>query len=121
MKKKKKDWLAITPPLFNCGSIEIHTNSKRLIKHMRASGAKVDDNYVEDIAGACIYSGLEPRGVLYVYVGDNLITTLVHECFHATVRYLAYVGVPVETNEPNETYAYMLDYLVGQGLPLIKS
>lgn len=87
---------------------------------MRASGAEVADDYMNNNAGACIYSGLEPRGVLYVYVGDGRLTTLVHECFHAAVRYLAYVGVPVEHNEPNETCAYLLEYLVGKGLPLIK-
>ena len=118
--KKKKDWLSITPPLFTAGRIEFHTDSKRLIKHMRATDADVADDFLDYSAGACIYDSLPAIGVLYIYVGDGKLTTLVHECFHAAVRYLAYMGVPLETDKANETYAYFLEHLVGVALPLIK-
>jgi hypothetical protein len=112
--KKKKDWVSIKPELFRAGVIEFHTNSKRMVKHIRANGGVCEDNYFDDCAG-CVHSTyLNTDGFLYVYVGDGKLTTLVHECFHAAVRYLAYVGVPLETNEPNETYAYFIEYLVGE-------
>lgn len=40
------------------------------------------------------------------------VGTLAHECFHATSAILNYVGTTL-TSETEESYAYLLDWLVG--------
>ena len=112
-------WKVIIPEMFRVGTIELHTSKKKLLKRMRKQGINVEDGYMDHCAGACVYTHLESKGVLYVLVADGRVTTLMHELFHVAIRYLAYVGVPVETNAPNETYAYFLEYLVGEFLPLL--
>jgi hypothetical protein len=110
---------AITPELFNAGIIELHTTRKSLIKSMRKAGIPCDDDYLTDVIGACVHDYLESNSVMYIYVGDGKLTSLIHELFHATIRYLAYVGVPVQTNEANETYAYFIEYLTREFSPLL--
>lgn len=110
--KSSKTWHVVRPELFNAGSIELHTSRRTLIKNVRAFGGTCEDTYLKDCAGACRYDDMDSNSRLYVYVGDGQLTTLVHECFHAAVRYLAWVGVPLEHNKSNETYAYFLEYLV---------
>lgn len=118
--KKKNTWVSITPPLFNAGRIEFHTRRDTLIKQMRSTGVECANDFLEDCAGACIYEELNQSSVMYIYVGDNRLTTLVHECFHAATRYLAWVGVKLEHDASNETYAYFLEHLVGEFEPLLK-
>lgn len=104
--KKKKSWIAITPEMFKAGSIEFHTDRETLIKRVRANGGKCEDDFLQDCAGACHYRDLYNNSIMYVYVGDGRLATLIHECFHASVRYLAWVGVPLEHDKANETYAF---------------
>lgn len=112
-------WKSIVPELFGVGRIELHTKRKKLIKHMRKIGISKEDDYLTDCSGACIYDYLESHGVIYVYIYSTQVSVLVHELFHTAIRYLAYVGIPVETNKPNETYAYFIEYLTRQFLPVV--
>lgn len=110
----------LIPELFSAGRIELHTTSKGIRKSLSKLGIQTDKDYLKDCAGACIHEHLQSTGVLLVYVSDRQLPTLIHELFHATVRYLAYVGVPVQTNESNETYAYFLEHLTREFLPVIR-
>lgn len=40
------------------------------------------------------------------------IATAAHECLHATMRILSYVGIPCVEYEANEAYTYLLEYLL---------
>ena len=53
-------------------------------------------------------------------VFDNSISTLVHECAHAAFYCCSDVGVPIHTDQPNETYCYLLDRMFSAFLPHIK-
>lgn len=112
-------WKSIVPELFGIGRIELHTKRKKLIKHMRKAGINKESDYLSDCSGACIYDYLGSHGVLYLYVYETKPSVLVHELFHAAIRYLAFVGVPIETDRPNETYAYFIEYLTREFLPLL--
>lgn len=118
--KNKKPWHAITPEMFRAGRIELHTHRSTLIKNLKANGAHCEPDFLKDCAGCCYYSPLYTDSVMYIYVGDGQLSTLIHECFHASVRYLAWVGVPLEHDEPNETYAFFLEYLVKEFNPVLK-
>lgn len=54
-----------------------------------------------------------------VGVFDNSISTLVHECAHAAFYCCSDVGVSVQTDQPNETYCYLLDRMFTHFLPHI--
>lgn len=118
--KKKKSWVSIRPEMFRAGNIEFHTNTRTLVKNIRAAGTSCKRDYFDHCAGACRYSTLQEHSVLYIYVGDGKLDTLVHECFHAAVRYLAWVGVPLVHNSSNEAYAYFLEYLVREFKPILE-
>lgn len=55
-----------------------------------------------------------------VGVFDGSIATLVHECAHATFYCCSDVGVGIKTDQPNETYCYLLDRMFSSFLPYIK-
>lgn len=118
--KKKNTWVSIVPPLFNAGRIEFHTRRDTLIANMRSTGAECANDFLEDCIGACVFEELNHSGTMYVFVGDSKLTTLVHECFHAVTRYLAWIGVKLEHDAANETYAYLLEHLVEEFEPLLK-
>lgn len=44
------------------------------------------------------------------------ISVAAHECLHATMRILSYVGIPCFIDEANEAYAYLHEYLLEQVL-----
>lgn len=43
---------------------------------------------------------------------NNEIAVAAHECLHATMRALSYIGISCYDNEPNEPYTYMLEYIL---------
>lgn len=53
-------------------------------------------------------------------VFDGSVSTLVHECAHATFYCCHDVGISVETEKANETYCYLLDRMFSHFLPYIK-
>ena len=40
------------------------------------------------------------------------IAIAAHECLHATIRVLSFIGIPCFENEANEAYTYLLEYLL---------
>lgn len=44
------------------------------------------------------------------------IGTAAHECLHATMRILSFIGIPCFANEANEAYTYLLEYILEQVL-----
>lgn len=44
------------------------------------------------------------------------IAVAAHECLHATMRILSFVGIPCFENEANEPYTYLLEYILEQVL-----
>lgn len=115
-----KSWSSAVPPLFSIGSIEFHTDTQCMLKRMNRAGANYPADYLEGCSGVVVYEGLDKVGVLYVGVFDGKLSTAVHELFHASVRYLAWVGVPLEHNESNEVYAYFLEWLTGTFAGLVQ-
>lgn len=53
-------------------------------------------------------------------VFDGKLSTLVHECAHATFYVCNDIGIDIETNQRNETYCYLLDRMFSHFLPHIK-
>lgn len=118
--QKIKSWVSVQPPLFEVGRIEFHTNPKKMLKRMNKAGASYNDDYLDDCSGVVVYEGLAASGTLYVGVFNQCSSTLAHEIFHAAVRYLAWVGVPLEHDSGNETYAYLIGWLTEQFSPVLK-
>lgn len=44
------------------------------------------------------------------------IAVAAHECLHATMRILSFIGIPCFDNEANEPYTYLLEYILEQVL-----
>lgn len=44
------------------------------------------------------------------------ISIAAHECLHATMRILSFIGIPCFENEANEPYTYLLEYILEQVL-----
>ena len=44
------------------------------------------------------------------------IAVAAHECLHATMRVLSFIGIPCFYNEANEPYTYLLEYILEQVL-----
>ena len=44
------------------------------------------------------------------------IAIAAHECLHATMRVLSFIGIPCFENEANEPYTYLLEYILEQVL-----
>ena len=44
------------------------------------------------------------------------VAVAAHECLHATMRILSFIGIPCFENEANEPYTYLLEYILEQVL-----
>ena len=44
------------------------------------------------------------------------VAVAAHECLHATMRILSFIGIPCFENEANESYTYLLEYILEQVL-----
>ncbi|WP_227136728.1 hypothetical protein [Kosakonia radicincitans] len=55
-----------------------------------------------------------------VGVFDGLLSTLVHECAHATFYVCNDTGIDIDTGQRNETYCYLLDRMFSHFLPYIQ-
>lgn len=103
-------------PLFNVGKVEFITSYDEAQQRILDLGLAYS---VHDSLGFVEYTVLGSDGVLLLCVFDGKITTLAHEVFHAAVRYLAYVGVPLVPNAANETHAHLIEYLMDKALPCL--
>ncbi|WP_369461983.1 hypothetical protein [Citrobacter braakii] len=74
------------------------------------------------MSGLCRHFVNEATGenIYIIGVFSDGVTTLVHECSHATFFVCHDFGVKVDTGSANETYCYMLDRMFSHFLPFIK-
>lgn len=72
---------------------------------------KIGFNFDLDCSGLFVYPDTEQSFDYAICVFDGSISTLVHECWHATQRILEDVGNPVIEGAANETHAYMMEFL----------
>ena len=63
----------------------------------------------------------QKNNIWFIAFNKNKIShgTIAHECFHATVRVLQRKGI-MYSEETEEAYAYMLDFLVGKVTEILK-
>lgn len=108
--------LLIDIPLFNVGKIEVITNYDEAQQRVLDLGLTYS---VRGSLGFVEYTTLPSDGVLLLCVFDGKVPTLAHEAFHAAVRYLDYVGVPLVPGAANETHAYLIDYIMDKAMPCL--
>ncbi|MDU5780751.1 MAG: hypothetical protein E6Z83_08065 [Pantoea sp.] len=96
-------------PLFHCANIYLCRSKDEWIQAESSIGLPPADligsagrcrEFVNDVSGERLY---------LIGVFDDSLATLVHECAHATFYCCNDVGVTVKTDQPNETYCYLLD------------
>lgn len=107
-------------PLFHCANIYLCRSKEEWIQAERCLG--VDDADLSFANGRVRhFSNEDTGGNLYlVGVFDNSISTLVHECAHATFYCCSDVGVTTNPADANETYCYLLDRMFTAFMPHIK-
>lgn len=108
--------LLIEVPLFNVGKVEFITSYDEAQQRVVDLGLVYS---VRDTLGLVEYATLQSDGVLLLCVFDGKVATLAHEIFHAAVRYLDYVGVPLIPGAANETHAYLIEYFMDKMLPCL--
>ncbi len=101
-------------PLFDVGRVEFHKDRDQMRAGMdMVSGLDDSDKDLSHSAGCCVYGAWDGTDfVWFVGVFDGKVGTIGLECFHATVRILSQVGVPIQKDAANETAAYLLGWLV---------
>lgn len=85
---------------------------------------KIYENIVYDIVGdtccaesSYYYDSANGCGLIELHYHPNSskeIAIAAHECLHATMRTMSYIGIPCFKDESNEAYCYLHEYLVEQ-------
>jgi hypothetical protein len=120
-KTKAPDWFDI--PVF---PIPIY-NGKVMLTTTRDEWASVAATYDSDpdsdeCKGLSIRHYTPNEGRIYVIgVFDGAIDTFVHELAHATFHILGDVGVELVDNGANESYTYLIAYLMREVFPVFLS
>lgn len=107
-------------PLFNTAWVYLCTSKDEWRQAEAVLGVELAD--VSHNSGICRHFMNETTGenVYLVGVFNGSISTLVHECAHATFYCCSDVGVTTKPDEANETYCYLLDRMFSHFLPFIK-
>lgn len=94
-------------PLFHCANVYLCRSKEEWVQAESALGVPLAD--ISMLNGICQHFVNEAAGENLYLIGvfDNRISTLVHECAHATFYCCHDVGVTVDTGEANETYCYL--------------
>lgn len=103
--------LKLKIPLFETGTIEVYTDRRKAKRAFARLGIAGDVNQMD---GCFAYEAYDTHGVFVLCVFDGRLGSVAHESFHAAVRILHTVGVPLLPNSPNEAHAYLVDYLVSR-------
>lgn len=114
-KKKHVKRYSREVPLFDVGRVEFHTDRDAMRRGMDyASGLTEEDKDISCCSGCCVFGAYDEGGgwVWFVGVFDGKPGTVAHESFHAAVRILSTVDVPIQKNAANETAAYLIGWLV---------
>lgn len=107
-------------PLFKNAHVYLCTSKAEWIQAEASIGLPAAD--LKGINGRCRQFIHEDTGESLYLIGvfDGRSATLVYECAHATFYCCHDVGVTIETDQPNETYCYLLDRMFSHFLPHIK-
>ena len=65
------------------------------------------------------HDAINGNGIIELYYhpkSPEEIAVAAHECLHATMRILSFIGIPCFDNEANEPYTYLLEYILEQVL-----
>ena len=65
------------------------------------------------------YDSVNGNGIIELHYhpkSPKEIAIAAHECLHATMRTLSFIGIPCFENEANEPYTYLLEYILEQVL-----
>ena len=65
------------------------------------------------------YNNIDGNGIIELHYhpkSPKEIAIAAHECLHATIRVLSFIGIPCFENEANEPYTYLLEYILEQVL-----
>ncbi len=63
---------------------------------------------------------VEDGQIILLGIFVKTIPILVHELSHCTFRILSHVGIPIEPNNSNEAFCYLIQYLYSQCEGVIK-
>lgn len=107
-------------PLFHTANIYLCRSKEEWLAAELALGVPLSD--VSFNNGRCRHFSDDETGENLYLVGvfDGNISTLVHECAHATFYCCNDVGVTIDTGAANETYCYLIDRMVSEFLPHMK-
>lgn len=65
------------------------------------------------------YNDIDGNGIIELHYhpkSPKEVAVAAHECLHATIKVLSFVGIPCFENEANEAYTYFLEYILQQVL-----
>lgn len=65
------------------------------------------------------HNAIDGNGIIELHYhpkSPKEIAIAAHECLHATMRVLSFIGIPCFDNEANEPYTYLLEYILEQVL-----
>jgi len=107
-------------PLFHCANVYL-CRSKEEWQQALLSLSEQEQNLAHSNGRTMHFCDDDTGENMYlVGVFDGQISTLVHECAHATFYCCNDVGVTIDTGSANETYCYLLDRMFTAFLPYIK-
>lgn len=89
------------------------------VKSLKRSGYDLEITGHDKSVGLTGYCTVKDKTKFYVIVKllpdlKSTLKILVHELFHVTQDILEYHGVKFRKGDPNESYAYTIDYLFGE-------
>lgn len=109
-----KNTIKFDVPLFECGKVIVCFSGKAFAKRFRKyNGGEFDEALLQSAGLFRHFHNAETGDNVYLIgVFNNQYGTLAHEASHAAFAILDTVGVDVSADEPNETFCYLLGYIV---------
>lgn len=101
-------------PLFESGTVFWYMTREGYDGHMRELGLDPAD---ESVSGISTSAQNRETGETQYIIGvfrEDYVHVLCHEAAHTTFHICRDVGVQVNVDRANETYCYLLDYIVRQ-------
>jgi hypothetical protein len=107
-------------PLFQCATIYLCRSKQEYIDAMKAIGCSADGISLNN--GLCRHFVNDSSSENFYIVGvfDGKLSTLVHECAHATFFCCSDAGVDIDASKANETYCYILDRMFTHFAPFLQ-
>ncbi|TIM24825.1 MAG: hypothetical protein E5Y74_00060 [Mesorhizobium sp.] len=107
-------------PLFQCSRVYLCTTREEWVQaHEHLS---ITPNDTRGVSGCVrhLEDDVTGKNMYLMAVFDGTITTLLHECAHACFYVCSDIGVTIQSDQPNETYCYMLERMFSHFQPNIK-